>query len=156
MIRVVLEQLYSIQCWRGVLPTELHLAKVFNLKFKIQTKSESNNFGECNFKPTGSTTPSATTTTPTLTTTTAATTTTPAPFVCTQDGNFAIPGQCSSNYYICIDGIRYNGVCLLQFKVKRIKINSFLKLQMCPGLTIFDPVTSICTSPDTVSCLGSR
>jgi hypothetical protein len=42
---------------------------------------------------------------------------TAAPFVCPSDGYFALPGQCSSSYFICIDLFPYlvvsNEICLI-------------------------------------------
>jgi len=54
-------------------------------------------------------------------------------FTCPSDGNFAIPGACSADYYICVGGDAY--------------------LTSCPGNTIFDPATNRCTDPSNVSCL---
>lgn len=53
-------------------------------------------------------------------------------FPCPGDGNFPIPGECSSNYFICVDG------------------NSFPAT--CPGNTIFDPLVLQCVVPDDASC----
>ena len=61
-------------------------------------------------------------------------TTTPSLFVCPSDGYFAVPGQCSSNYFICIGGEAYP--------------------YTCPGTSLFDPILLICKTPETVSCLS--
>ena len=49
-------------------------------------------------------------TTTTVATTTWSPTTTSAPFICLGDGNYAMPGQCSGTYYVCIDGVAYKTV----------------------------------------------
>lgn len=54
-------------------------------------------------------------------------------FTCPEeDGFFAIPGECSSDYYACIS----NEPFLLQ----------------CPGNEIFDPADLTCVAPDNASC----
>ena len=76
-------------------------------------------------------------------------------FTCESDGPFAIPDQCVAAYYYCIDGNVYNAVrkewnkSIYQYTSDK---RTFSNPQQCPGDTIFDPLTKICTSPDTVSC----
>ncbi|XP_046450875.1 integumentary mucin C.1-like [Daphnia pulex] len=62
-------------------------------------------------------------------------TTTPAgpTFTCpTNEGFFPIPGACGPDYYVCVSGSPY--------------------VSTCPGESIFDPVTLICTSVEQASC----
>jgi len=61
--------------------------------------------------------------------------TTAGPFVCSGEGSFPIPGECSANYIICIDGVPYPSTC--------------------PGNSIFDPAVNLCVLPETASCLST-
>ena len=51
--------------------------------------------------------------------TTIPSTTTAGPFVCPDDGNFAVPGQCTADFYICVNGVPYPAV-----KMQRIHRSS--------------------------------
>jgi len=53
-------------------------------------------------------------------------------FDCTSDGYYAVPGECSGNYFICVGGVAYE--------------------MTCPGNSIFDPILLVCVTPETASC----
>lgn len=54
-------------------------------------------------------------------------------FVCPgNDGFYAVPGTCSSNYYSCVNGVPYP--------------------MSCPGSAIFDPALSACVPAADASC----
>jgi len=54
---------------------------------------------------------------------------------CKEDGFYAIPGQCSGNYFVCVNGIAYP--------------------QQCPPNLIYDPNTSNCVFLENSSCRPS-
>ena len=82
------------------------------------------------------------------------TTTTVEPFTCPSDGYFPVPGECSGNYYICTDGVAHPQVCRVE-STENVAGFQFGFNQTCPGNMVFDPATSRCESPDTVSCRGT-
>lgn len=77
-------------------------------------------------EPTTTTTTTTTTPTPTITTSTA------FPFVCPSDGTFAMPNQCVSSYYYCIDGFPYTLVQMWPMRsiVIHVKLKTLLRTDL--------------------------
>ena len=85
------------------------------------------------------------------------------PFICpTDEGFFAIPGTCSSDYYVCIKGVPYvsvNNKTLgdslrsqkLYLQAIHLPHDSMIS-KTCPAGAIFDPVLLECIPPELASC----
>ncbi|EFX60359.1 hypothetical protein DAPPUDRAFT_343224, partial [Daphnia pulex] len=56
----------------------------------------------------------------------------PKEFICTDDGTYPSPGECTDVYYLCSGGVAYPQACL--------------------DGNVFDPVTFVCTPSDEASC----